>query len=296
MNNSCVLIAGIGSFIGQNVAEYLTDHGIEVIGIYRNRYPTCAAQKVFSCNLAKDEFEKYLHNEPIDTIIHFAGQMNGDKICDYLDNTIGSTRRLIDYAEKAQIPAFIYISSVAVYGETTSCVNEFSDRINLSDYGMTKFLCERMLEDSHIKKRIVIRLPRTLGKGCDLSYLWLPRVTAQMMKNEDVYYTNPDLLYNNLLYVDDLSKFLLLLLEKEFMGFEQFVLGAKGCMRIIDILDKLKRSLNSQSQFIERPAEGPNTCYAIDSMHAQAYGFQSREITEIIEKFAKDVSTSIKGK
>lgn len=289
-NNSCALITGVGGFIGKNVAEYFTDNGVDVIGIYHKKSPTCIVRGgVISCDLANDGIEQYVKNETIDAIIHFAGQMRGDKVRDYLDNTIGSTRKLIDYAEKAKVKTFIYISSISIYGETLSQVNETSDMINLDDYGMAKYLCERLLQDSKIERRIVIRLPRTLGKGCDLSYPWLPKVTAQMLNNECVYYTNPNLMYNNMLYVDDLSKFLLLLLNGNITGFELFVLGAKGKMRIIDILSQLKYCLQSRSKLIERQAQGRNKCYAIDTAHAQEYGFRSRSIDEIIDNFATDI-------
>lgn len=292
MNKSCVLLTGIGGFIGQNVAEYLSDCGIEIIGFYHKHLPKCKIKKVFSCDLSKDDFESYLRTETIDAIIHFAGQMRGDKICDYLDNTIGSSRKLIDYAEKTKVNTFIYISSISVYGETLSQVNENSDIINPNDYGITKYLCERLLEDAYINRRIVIRLPRTLGKGCDLSYPWLPKVTDQLLKNEDVYYTNPELLYNNILHVDDLSRFLLRLLLEKTAGFERFVLGGKDRKRIIDILYCLKNCLSSQSELIEKPVQGRNKCYAIDTTHAQKYGFDSRSIDEIIKKFVEDISIS----
>lgn len=292
MNNLRVLVTGIGGFIGQNVMEYLEKNGVEVIGIYHNHKPCYSTRKMFSCDLAREDIEKFISDEAIDAVIHFAGQMRGNMVRDYLDNTIGSTRQLIKYAEKKKVRTFVYMSSISVYGETLSAVNEASDRINLDDYGMTKYLCERMLEDSHIENKIVIRLPRTLGKGCDLSYPWIPKVTGQMLKNENVYYMNPDLMYNNMLYVDDLSKFLLWLLKENLSGFECFVLGAKGKMKIFDILTRLKEYLGSQSVLIEKPASGRNKCYAIDITHAQDYGFVSREINSIIEKFAEDIKIS----
>ncbi|MCM1261991.1 MAG: NAD(P)-dependent oxidoreductase [Butyrivibrio sp.] len=290
MSKLCVLVTGVGGFIGQNVAEYLLGHNMEVIGIYHRNEPTdLRGMERFACDLAKTSVEKYVNDKNINAIIHFAGQMRGDKIRNYLDNTIGSTRQLIDYAQREKIRTFIYISSISVYGETLHTVNEDSDRINMDDYGMTKYLCERMLEDSCIENRIVIRLPRTLGKGCDLSYPWIPKVTGQMLKNEDVYYMNPNLLYNNMLYVDDLSKFLLYLLHENKSGFDRFVLGAKGQMRIFDILERLKECLGSSSMLIEKTASGRNKCYAIDTTYAEEHGFVSRKIDKIIEKFAHDM-------
>lgn len=289
MNNGCVLITGISGFIGQNVAEYLKNRGKEVIGVYHNNSPEHFGGQIFSCDLSKDNVMKYLDQKKVETIIHFAGQMRGDKVRDYLDNTIGGTRNLIEYAERSDVNTFIYVSSISVYGETLSQVNEQSDMINPDDYGMTKYLCERLLEDSHIINRIVIRLPRTLGKGCDLSYPWIPKVTGQMLRNEKVYYMNPDLMYNNMLYVDDLSQFLLHLVEGDMNGFERFVLGAEGRMKILDILLKLRKCLGSQSELTEKQSTGRNKCYAIDTMYAQQHGFRSREINKIIEDFARDM-------
>lgn len=290
MNKGCVLITGIGGFIGQNVAEYFRKNGMDVIGIYHNTKPKIHCSKLFSCDLSNEDIEKYLDDKnKVDAIIHFAGQMRGDKVSDYLDNTIGSTRRIVRYAEEKNIQTFIYISSISVYGETLAAVNEQSDRINLDDYGMTKYLCERILEDACIKNRIVIRLPRTLGKDCDLSYPWLPKVTELMLKNETIYYMNPDLMYNNMLYIDDLSEFLMFLLINNRDRFERFVLGANGSMRIIDILYKLKECLGSQSDLIEKTMSGRNKCYAIDTSYAKKHGFVSRKIDNIIEDFARDI-------
>jgi nucleoside-diphosphate-sugar epimerase len=284
-----VLVTGAGGFIGQNVSRFLTDCGIEVIGVYHNTRPEFIPNRIFSCDLSREKIDKYVNDEKIDAVIHFAGQLKGSHIRDYLDNMVKTTVNLIDYAEEANITQFIYISSISVYGETFSDVNESSDRINLDDYGTTKYLCERLMEDAQIEKRTVIRLPRTLGKGCDLSYPWIPKVAGQMLRNEDIYYTNPNLQYNNMLYVDDLSQFLLKLLQESPKGFNRFVLGANGKLKIIDILELLKKELSSTSRLIEKQASGRNKCYAIDTAYAEKAGFQSRPIATIIRNFAEDV-------
>lgn len=43
-------------------------------------------------------------------------------------------------------------------------------------------------------------------------------------------------MYNNMLYVDDFSDFLLFLIKEDQGDFERYVLGADGYMKIIDIL------------------------------------------------------------
>lgn len=298
-NKLCVLITGVGGFVGHNVAEYLADYQlrsdnvkylnkIDIIGLCHSRKPSekLSLKKMVQCNLYADDLNKALSGEDIDVIIHCASQMKDEGIRSYLYNTVDSTKRLLDYAETTQVKTFIYLSSISVYGETFSEVEEAGDMINLNDYGITKRVCERLVEDSKIERRFVIRLPRILGKRCDLSYPWIPLVTGKMIKGEDVYYTNPNLLYNNLLYVDDLSKFLLLLLEKDNSGFDVFVLGAKEKMRIIDILETLKSELSSSSKLIEQISTNRNKCYAINTSHAENYGFVSRKTRKIIEDFA----------
>ncbi len=290
-----VLITGTGGFIGQNAAEYLIQNGADVTGIYHMQKPERISCRLYACDLAKERIENYIGKEKYDAVLHFAGQMRGNRVCQYLDNTVEGTKRLIEYAESAQIPCFMYISSISVYGETVAAVDEKSDRINLDDYGISKYLCERLLEDAAIEKRVVIRLPRILGKGCDLSYPWLPKVTKQMLNHETVSYMNPELEYNNMLYVDDLSVFLLHLINTSLAGFERFVLGAKGRMKILDILNLLKQNLSSDSKLIEKKSDSHNKCYAINTSHAEAYGFASRSIEEIIQKFAQDVREHAAG-
>ncbi len=284
-----VLVTGVSGFIGSNLASYLVKEGYYMIGTYNSRVPKNAVNKVIPCNLAAEDLKRTFDGVQIDAVIHLAGQMTGNYICDYLDNTVNASRKLIQYAQEQGIPKFIYISSIAAYGETNCEVDENSDRTNLDDYGTTKYICERMLEDSNILSRIVIRQPRTLGKKCDLSYPWLPKTADKMLHNETVYYMNPDLMYNNLLYADDFSDFIQKLLDKEMEGFYRFVLGAKDKMKVLNILQCMKNNLGSSSQLIEREPTGRNTCYAIDTSYAERYGFQSRSSEEIIMQFCKDI-------
>lgn len=284
-----ILITGASGFIGSNLAEYLKASGDYTIGTYNSRVPEYGLDEAVQCNLASAELTKCFHHLKIDGIVHLAGHMRGDRICDYLDNTVNATRELIKLAEEQNVSKFIYISSIAAYGETCSSVNENSDRVNLDDYGTAKYICERMVEDSDISSRIVIRQPRTLGKRCDLSYPWLPKTSDRMLKGEVVYYTNPDLMYNNLLYVQDFSDFILKLLHDSMEGFYRFVLGAKDKMSILDILRCMKKNLNSSSELVERKPTGKNTCYSIDISYAESYGFRPRSAEETIIQFCKDV-------
>lgn len=284
-----VLITGINGFIGKNLAEYLSCQGIDVIGIYRTNKPVGLNCKLIKVDLWRDNLQSILNGESIDAVVHLAGQMRGIYAQEYLENTVCATQKLIKYAEENKITTFIYASSISTYGNTFGEVNESSDRINLDDYGMSKYFCERLLEDSKIKKRYVIRLPRTLGKYCDLTYQWIPKLTDDLLNNKDIYYMNPDLEYNNMAYIKDVEDFINKLLLSQQEEFQSFVLGAGDKKTILEIIKRIKDLTESTSRLIEKSSEGRNKCYSIDISKAKKYGFNGRSVEDILYNFVRDI-------
>lgn len=283
-----ILITGIGGFIGNNLAEYLVSKQYNVIGIYKNRKPDNLKVQLIHMDLSKD-----IKNLPkCDTIIHLAAQIQPATIEEYLDNTVQPMRNICNWAQQTLVEQFIYISSTSIYGQTENEVNINSNRVNLDDYALTKYIGERILENTNIKNRWILRLPRVLGKGIDMSSLWLPwhiLVTKKLMKNEDIIYHNPNLVYNNLTYMDDISEFIEKILKRQNEELKKVVLGSKKDLTMIEILKMLKKELNSSSTLKEEKASKKNTCYAIDTTEAQNYGYYCRDTSEIIKLFIKDI-------
>lgn len=280
-----VLMTGIGGFIGNNIAEYLISKQYNVIGIYKNRKPNNPKIPLIHMDLSKTI--KELPN--CDAIIHLAAQIQPASIEEYLDNTIQPMRNICNWAQKMLVKQFIYVSSTSIYGETIGEVNINSDRINLDDYGLTKYIGERILENTNIKNRWILRLPRVLGKGTDMSSPWLPLLIKRLIQNEEVIYYNPNLIYNNLVYIDDISEFMEKILRRKNEELKRIVLGGKQEATIIEILKLLKDELNSSSILTEKKVNKRNTCYAIDVTEAQKNGFYCRDTTEIIKRFIKDI-------
>ena len=277
-----ILVAGAGGFVGSCVCRQLADSGHEVIALYRSTKPNAQNIQTYRLDLKnKVEIE-----EQADAVINFASQMKGSRINDYLDNTVLPMKNLLEYAQKAGAKTFIEISSIAVYGETNGIVDENSDRMNVQDYGLSKQIAERMLEDADLKNRYVLRLPRVLGPGIDFTYPWLPRLSWQLLNNEVVYYFRPNLLYNNLMYIDSLSAFLQKLLGREEEEYQMVVLGSSNPVPVIEIIHTLKEELGSSSALIEKIYKGRNTCHLIDSGKAVTMGYQPIETIEVLKRFA----------
>lgn len=289
-----ILVTGVGGFIGGNVADYLIKKGYQVFGTYHNVEPDIAnGMRKINVDLSnKEDLEaKFLSAEmgQIDAVLHFAAQMLGPNIADYLENTVQSTRNLLTYATENNVRTFIYASSIAVYGMTESEVNEKSDRTNLTDYGIAKYICERLIEDAAIINRIAIRLPRMLGGRIDLTCPWLPKLTGDLLENREIKYFNPNMKYNNLAHCDTLAEFIDVLINRGEDGYSLVGIGSSEPKDILEIVKYLKKLTQSQSPLIEKKSEQRNTCSLIDISKAVSMGYQPMTVKETLECFIQDL-------
>lgn len=290
-----IIITGTGGFVGSNIAEYINSKGYDVLGTYYHRLPTVLKKEnIIQVDLTNwEDVQKKLHQDnigKIDAILHFAAQMLGPSMEDYLENTVQSTRNLIRLAEERKVKTFVYASSIAVYGMTENIVNEESDRTNLTDYGTAKYICERLLQDSRIENRIAIRMPRMLGKRADMTCPWLPKLVKTLLDDEEVAYFNPNMMYNNLAHCDTLADFILNLSSRDYLGYQLIGIGASEPRKIIEIVNKLKDLTHSKSLLQEKVSTTRNTCFLINIEKAQSMGYVPMSVDETLEQFVKDIT------
>lgn len=282
-----ILITGTGGFIAGNVATWLeknTSHTI--IGTYRNRKPKKGNYQTVQCDLFLNP-EK-LKEIDFDVVVHFASQMYGEDIKDFLDNTVQATRNLLEIAEEKQVDRFIYMSTISICGETEGVITEEARRINQRDYEMVKWIGERLVACSTIKNKTCIRLPRVLGPDVDYSAVWLPKVSDMIRKGEEIKYYNPDSPYNTLLHVDSLARFIFDIIEERIKD-DVYVLGADEPMTILTILEFLKKGLNSDSVLTEVQVDAPDRCHSVDISKAKKAGYVSDTVQEVLEKYVDDM-------
>lgn len=284
-----VLVTGAGGFIANNIANLLQKSpGYEVIGTYRRNRPLReAVSQCICCDLC--QAPEKLMGLQFDAVVHFASQLYGSGIRGFLDNTVQATRNLIDIAECKGVQRFIYISTISVCGETRGVIDERSDRINLNDYEAAKWIGERLLEDSRLGGKVIIRLPRVLGKGIDLAAPWLPKVSYSILKGEDVTYYNPGMKYNALVHTDGLFQFITHILQGRGSKDGIYMLGSEGEMTILEILTFLKERFHSRSELVKVEATGADRCHSIDISKAKAAGFEADTVQGVLEKYVRDL-------
>ena len=152
------LVTGGAGFIGSHVAEHLLRLGHDVVvlddlsGGYKENVPggaTFVAGSILDHALIKRLFEKY----NFDYVYHLAayaaeGLSHFIKRFNYNNNVIGSVN-LINAAVNHQAKAFVFTSSIAVYGAGQTPMTEEMIPIPEDSYGIAKLCIEQELLVSH---------------------------------------------------------------------------------------------------------------------------------------------------
>lgn len=162
-----ILITGGAGYIGSHVAKQLlesTNHNLTIL----DNLSTGSVKTLDTLKLIRDfnfihmdlnEFKKVgtmVGAGQFDTIIHFAASIVVPESVQnplkyYMNNTVNTTN-LIKYANKYQVPKFIFSSTAAVYGEPTSIpqngILESHETKPINPYGASKLMSEQVLIDS----------------------------------------------------------------------------------------------------------------------------------------------------
>ncbi len=280
-----ILITGATGFIGHHLVKRFVEAGHEVFGTYRskmhNQVDGCT---YFHLDLSEDSIPA----DHFDCVIHAAGQVENGKTWDYVKNSVIATKRLIDFCEENKIEKMIFFSSIAVYGECEGIVNEETKGKNMNTYAQCKILGEKMLSESSIPQRYVLRLSRILGEGGFDNSGFLARFVKQMMNGETVRYSSPNMKYNNLFHVTELASFCELLSEMHENGMMCIGTGTDDPVEMSSLVHILHRELKSKSELREIERNAPLTCHEININKLLSMGFNPRSTEDILIAFAKD--------
>jgi UDP-glucose 4-epimerase len=153
-----VLVTGGAGYIGSHMVWELLDHSEEVVVLDRLstgfNWAVAPEAKLVIGDIADQQLVKTLiRRHHVDAIIHFAGSVVvPDSIADplgYYDNNTSRSRALIESAVRGGIKNFIFSSTAAVYGMTSSApIPETHPAAPETPYGVSKLMTELMLRDT----------------------------------------------------------------------------------------------------------------------------------------------------
>ncbi|MCI9531209.1 MAG: NAD(P)-dependent oxidoreductase [Lachnospiraceae bacterium] len=230
--------------------------------------------------MARDSvYKKYEGNYDILVYAAAASKASAGKLIQ--DNVITAIT-MMEFCRKHHIKRIIYLSSDSIYGELhTDIATEAAVMVNPGFYGMTKYLAERIIMDSGIPYYI-IRMPGIVG-GIQRD-VFLCRLIAKMKEDEGIVLYNMDKVFNNVLHIDDLSKFIMLLCLLENNGnHEVFLLGNTEYVKLREIAYYLKKLTHSRSK-IENIDTQDKRYFTLDVSKAVEYGYSSRKMKDILQE------------
>jgi nucleoside-diphosphate-sugar epimerase len=161
-----VLLTGASGFLGNAIKQELSS-SIDLVTLGRS------SSNQLVVDLAKGKPDILT---PVNWVIHAAGHAHVVPRSDeqkkkFFQVNVDGTKHLLDELDKIvpRIKAFVFISSVAVYGkETGNNITEEEQLLGSSSYALSKIEAEKLISDWCLKNQIklsILRLPLLVGKN-----------------------------------------------------------------------------------------------------------------------------------
>ena len=279
-----ILITGAGGYIGRQLSSLLSNVGHNVSTHYRQRpaYSPCSDVLFGDLRHCRDFILR-----SYDLIIHAAATSPGatTNMSRFVEDNILSSQALFDTAIERGCDRIILLSAISVFGEARSAnVDENTPCRNPDDYGLSKRVCERLLEERQNQiSGLTLRLPGILGQNARTP--WLARVRNAFRVGEPVSAYAPTAPFNNALHVEDLSRFIQKVCRSTDKPYDMVTLAAEGYMTIRESLEKLHCDIKSTSSISFHQSEKSTFTISIEKAR-QIYGFAPMHVRDTLGRFA----------
>ncbi|MCX4342797.1 MAG: NAD(P)-dependent oxidoreductase [Kineothrix sp.] len=202
-----------------------------------------------------------------------------------LQDNVGAAINMMRFSREHHVKRVIYLSSDSVYGElNTDIVTEDTIMVNPNVYGVTKYLAEKVILESGIPYYI-LRMPGVVGRVW--RDVFICNTISKIKEGEHLRLYNIDRLFNNILHIDDLITFIILLCEREDMDDKQiFLLGNTELVKLKEILVYIKEFYHSGSLICSEDTD-QKRYFTLDVTKAIQYGYVSKGIKNIIEELCR---------
>lgn len=212
-----LLVTGGAGFIGSHLTRSLLadGHDVDVVDVLstgrRENLPDGA--RLLELDLTAHDAMEQLPDEQYDGVLHLAAQASGEKSFDDplldFDLNARATLALALWAREHAVPAFVYASSMGVYGNAPSLpVAESAPTRPVSYYGASKLAAERALAvvaDGGLRV-CALRMFSVYGPGQNLADLRQGMASiflSYILRGEPVEVRGSPDRVRDLVYIDD---------------------------------------------------------------------------------------------
>jgi UDP-glucose 4-epimerase len=157
MSPSAALVTGGAGYVGSHFLARLEDTGRSYVvldDLSRGRADFVPPNRLVCGDIADEALvERVCREAGIDVVVHFAAfAYVGESVANpaiYYENNVAKTIALLRAVRGAGVTKFVFSSSCATYGETTTghSISESAPQVPLNPYGRSKLMAERILAD-----------------------------------------------------------------------------------------------------------------------------------------------------
>lgn len=276
-----ILVTGVSSYIGRYLTESFIKKKINIIGISRKN-PNIKSKYFFWEKKDLSAPNKIKINKNIDFIIHVAGNARRDKnnVYDYIQGNIINSYNLAKIAKKLNPKCIFYLSSREIYGDiNTKILSEKNDIINPIVYGQSKYLVEKIFEQSF--KTISLRLSAVLGVG---THGWISHVYKSLKSNKKVEIVNTN--FNNFIHVNDVFSIIYSFIKDKVFYSNQFNVCCSNIIKSKKVIEIMKNSMKSKSKIVSK--RNKVNFYTISNKKMLKY-FKTMSVEKSILRFVKEM-------
>lgn len=285
------LITGCSGFSGAEIAFQLAERGHSVVAITGpNSQEKLAPHK----NITKYKINltgNILIEEDIDIVVHAAARSAWPDISIdmFINDNIIATKNLVAFAVQKKVKKFILFSSISVYGEiNTDLLDEKTPIINPQAYGLSKLICEEILNEvckSNELSGVSIRLPGIIGK--DSVRNWVTSSYLAAKRGESIYVSNPESIFNNIVHISDLVSLINVMAISDWVGHEIVTVGSSGVITAGKVAEILAGAGNLNSSVVVGGAYRKGYLISISKLN-NIFKYKPSHVIEVIEKFINE--------
>ena len=289
MTRGLVMITGAHGFIGRELASTISTAGYEILAVGRARADQTMqsyAGQTIDGELSDLSLISSIDKHP-DCIVHAASNSGRrpHSTSDLRRDNVRSTMNILKFAQERGVNRIIYLSSVSVHGQTTTGFIDRNSPLEATDaYGVTKCESEQLLLGNESGIEVIsLRLPGVVGVGAPQHLLgrWLQSAVGGL----EMVVSNPTQPFNNVLHVNDLSRFILQILKyppRPRVDF--FPLASSDPVPILKVAQLISELTGSIAQITA--ATSPIPGFVIDDSYARSiYNYESQSTLGAVHEY-----------
>jgi len=240
-----VIILGSNSFIANSVIKYLKLEKIKVIQISR--------KQINFHN--KDSIKKIKHLVKNDDIVFLAAAKAPVKNISMFNYNMKIVENIVESLSNINIKRFIYLSSDAVYKDSTKLINENSSCEPESLHGLMHLTREKYLESFYTNKICIVRPTLVYGERDPHNGYGPNMFLRKVFKNQNIMLFGKGEEMRDHVYIEDVGKIISFLILNNLKG--KFNITSGHLLSFKQIALMMKKIINPDINVGYKKRNGP---------------------------------------